>query len=243
MAREGIAGLRLLRVRDPDGRVRVGVVTGDELSVLATDDMLGTLQAGELPSATESVPILDTETCALPEPWTLLTPVVAPETWAAGVTYERSRDARLHESKVADVYDLVYDACRPELFLKDAAGHRTVGPGDPISTRADASWTVPEPELAVVLGRGGAPLAVTIGNDVSSRDIEGAIPAPRQPAACRHRAADRHGHRAARRDRAQAGTIGRDSHPRHRHAAQSGRRGNTVQRASGGQRTCPMSAG
>jgi 2-dehydro-3-deoxy-D-arabinonate dehydratase len=176
MAREGIAGLRLLRVRDPDGRVRVGVVTGDELSVLATDDMLGTLQAGEFPSAAESVPVLDTETCALPEPWTLLTPVVAPETWAAGVTYERSRDARLHESKVADVYDLVYDACRPELFMKDAAGRRTVGPGDPISTRADASWTVPEPELAVVLGRGGAPLAVTIGNDVSSRDIEGANP-------------------------------------------------------------------
>jgi 2-dehydro-3-deoxy-D-arabinonate dehydratase len=110
------------------------------------------------------------------EPWGLLAPLVAPETWAAGVTYERSREARMHESQAADVYDLVYGAERPELFLKDAAGRRTVGPGDPIATRADASWTVPEPELAVVLGVGSAPVAVTIGNDVSSRDIEGANP-------------------------------------------------------------------
>jgi 2-dehydro-3-deoxy-D-arabinonate dehydratase len=102
--------------------------------------------------------------------------LIAPETWAAGVTYQRSRDARLHESQVADVYDLVYEAQRPELFLKDAGGRRTVGPGEPIATRADATWTVPEPELAVVLGARAEPLAVTIGNDVSSRDIEGANP-------------------------------------------------------------------
>jgi 2-dehydro-3-deoxy-D-arabinonate dehydratase len=176
MVSVGIAGRRLLRVRDEAGRVRVGVVAGDELSVLATDDVLATLEGGEPPDAVDSVPILDAETFALPEPWTLLAPLVAPETWAAGVTYERSRDARLRESRVADVYDLVYDAERPELFLKDAAGRRTVGPGEPIATRADASWTVPEPELAVVLGAGGAPLAATIGNDVSSRDIEGANP-------------------------------------------------------------------
>jgi 2-dehydro-3-deoxy-D-arabinonate dehydratase len=172
----GIAGLRLLRVRDRGGRVRVGVVTGEELNVLATGDGLATLQAAELPSVVERVPMLDAETCELPQPWTLLAPLVPPETWAAGVTYERSRDARLHESQVADVYDLVYDAERPELFMKDAAGRRTVGPGEAIAARADASWTVPEPELAVVLGEGGAPLAVTIGNDVSSRDIEGANP-------------------------------------------------------------------
>ena len=101
--------------------------------------------------------------------------MIAPETWAAGVTYERSRSARMHESKVVDVYELVYDAERPELFLKDAAGRRTVGPGEPIAARSDASWTVPEPELAVIVGAQG-PLAVTIGNDVSSRDIEGANP-------------------------------------------------------------------
>jgi 2-dehydro-3-deoxy-D-arabinonate dehydratase len=170
------AGTRLIRVSDVDGRVRVGVVVGDELSVLPTDDMLATVQSGEPPGAIATVPLLDPETCALPEPWTLLAPLVAPETWAAGVTYERSRDARLRESQVANVYDLVYDAERPELFLKDAAGRRTVGPGEPIAARADASWTVPEPELAVVLGAGGVPLAATIGNDVSSRDIEGANP-------------------------------------------------------------------
>ncbi len=172
---ESLAGLRLLRVRDGSGRVRVGVARDDELSVLATDDMVGTLQRGELPEVVQRVPILDAETCELPEPWRLLVPLVAPETWAAGVTYERSRSARVHESRVVDVYDLVYEDERPELFLKDAAGRRTVGPGEGIAARTDASWTVPEPELAVVLGR-EAPLAVTIGNDVSSRDIEGANP-------------------------------------------------------------------
>jgi 2-dehydro-3-deoxy-D-arabinonate dehydratase len=76
---------------------------------------------------------------------------------------------------VVDVYALVYEAERPELFLKDAAGRRTAGPGEAIAARRDASWTVPEPELAVIVGARG-PLGVTIGNDVSSRDIEGANP-------------------------------------------------------------------
>jgi 2-dehydro-3-deoxy-D-arabinonate dehydratase len=172
---ESLAGTRLLRVRDGGGRVRVGAVDGDELNVLAGEDMMETLERGELSEVVQRVPILDAETCALPQPWRLLVPVVAPETWAAGVTYERSRSARMHESRVIDVYELVYEDERPELFLKDAAGRRTVGPGETIAVRSDASWTVPEPELAVVLGR-GAPLAVTIGNDVSSRDIEGANP-------------------------------------------------------------------
>ncbi|MBV8987858.1 MAG: fumarylacetoacetate hydrolase family protein [Solirubrobacterales bacterium] len=170
-----LTGVRLLRVRDRDGRIRVGVARDGELEVLATDDIVGTLQRGELGEVVDRVPILDRESCALPDPWRLLVPLVAPETWAAGVTYERSRSARIHESRVVDVYDLVYEDERPELFLKDAAGRRTVGPGEAIAARSDASWTVPEPELAVVLGR-EAPLAVTIGNDVSSRDIEGANP-------------------------------------------------------------------
>jgi 2-dehydro-3-deoxy-D-arabinonate dehydratase len=108
----------------------------------------------------------------------LLAPVHAPEIWCAGVTYERSRDARLEEAKsdARDVYALVYDAARPELFLKDAGMRRTVGPGGPIRVRSDSSWTVPEPELGLVLGATGKPVAVTIGNDVSSRDIEGANP-------------------------------------------------------------------
>jgi 2-dehydro-3-deoxy-D-arabinonate dehydratase len=176
MVSEEIAGLRLVRLRGPDGRVAVGVVAGDGVGVLEAEDMVATLQAGDLPEPTERIALLDPEHCTVAEPWSLLAPLVAPETWAAGVTYERSREARVHESQVADVYDLVYGAERPELFLKDAAGRRTVGPGQPIATRADASWTVPEPELAVVLGADQSPMAVTIGNDVSSRDIEGANP-------------------------------------------------------------------
>jgi 2-dehydro-3-deoxy-D-arabinonate dehydratase len=173
---DGLAGMRLLRARDGSGRFHVGVVRDGGLNLLATDDVIDVLEAGELPAILGRVEILDQQTCELEEPWTLLCPVVAPEVWAAGVTYERSRAARMHESEQADVYDRVYDAERPELFMKDAAGRRTVGPGEQIAARTDASWTVPEPELAVVLGTGGAPLAVTIGNDVSARDIEGANP-------------------------------------------------------------------
>jgi 2-dehydro-3-deoxy-D-arabinonate dehydratase len=108
----------------------------------------------------------------------LLAPIEAPEIWCAGVTYEQSRDARLEEAETdaRDVYALVYEAERPELFLKDASMRRTVGPGGTIRTRKDARWNVPEPELGVVIGEGGDPVAVTVGNDVSSRDIEGANP-------------------------------------------------------------------
>ncbi|MBV8219856.1 MAG: fumarylacetoacetate hydrolase family protein [Solirubrobacterales bacterium] len=169
-----LTGARLVRVRD-GGDVHVGVVREAELTVLEGDDMLAVLERGELADALQTVPVLDEATLELTDPWSVLLPVLAPETWAAGVTYERSRSARMHESKVVDVYELVYEAERPELFLKDAASRRTVGPGEPIAARSDASWTVPEPELAVVVGAHG-PLAVTIGNDVSSRDIEGANP-------------------------------------------------------------------
>jgi 2-dehydro-3-deoxy-D-arabinonate dehydratase len=103
-------------------------------------------------------------------------PVEPPEVWCAGVTYERSRDARVEESTVRDVYELVYDAERPELFLKDAGCRRTVGPGEPVGVRGDSSWDVPEPEIGVVLGERGALVGLTIGNDVSSRAIEGANP-------------------------------------------------------------------
>jgi 2-dehydro-3-deoxy-D-arabinonate dehydratase len=170
-----LTGTRLVRVRAGDGRVHVAVAHDHELAVLDTEDMLQMLERGELPDAVETVSIADGETLEPAEPWQLLAPIDAPETWAAGVTYERSRSARMHESQVVDVYELVYEAERPELFLKDAAGRRTVGPGGAIAARSDASWTVPEPELAVVVGARG-PLGLTIGNDVSSRDIEGANP-------------------------------------------------------------------
>jgi 2-dehydro-3-deoxy-D-arabinonate dehydratase len=125
-----------------------------------------------------TIEALDAETLELPPPFELLVPLVPPETWAAGVTYERSRDARVDESRVEarDVYSLVYDAERPELFLKDAAGRRTVGPGATVGVRSDARWTVPEPELALVLDTDGGLLGATIGNDVTARDIEGANP-------------------------------------------------------------------
>jgi 2-dehydro-3-deoxy-D-arabinonate dehydratase len=133
---------------------------------------------GERDVTGRTIDALDAETLELPPPYELLAPLVPPETWAAGVTYERSRDARVDESRVEarDVYSLVYDAARPELFLKDAVGRRTVGPGAAVGVRSDASWTVPEPELALVLDDGGTLLGATIGNDVTARDIEGANP-------------------------------------------------------------------
>ena len=129
-------------------------------------------------AAVEELPVepLDPDTLELPAPYELLMPVEPPEVWCAGVTYERSRNARIEESAVEDVYSLVYDAERPELFLKDAACRRTVGPGRALGVRADSSWDVPEPEIGLVLGAGGEITGYTIGNDVSSREIEGTNP-------------------------------------------------------------------
>ena len=119
---------------------------------------------------------VDPDRMTLPQPYELLRPLDPPEVWCAGVTYERSRDARVEESAVQDVYTLVYDAERPELFLKDAGCRRTAGPGEPIGVRSDSSWNVPEPEIGLVVGSDGEIAGVTIGNDVSSREIEGANP-------------------------------------------------------------------
>ena len=105
----------------------------------------------------------------------ILAPVDDQEVWAAGVTYRRSRDARKDESSVADVYDLVYEADRPELFFK-APGWRVVGPDDRIGVRTDSAWDVPEPELGLVVAANGSIAGWVIGNDVSSRTIEGENP-------------------------------------------------------------------
>jgi 2-dehydro-3-deoxy-D-arabinonate dehydratase len=105
----------------------------------------------------------------------LLAPVGGQPVWAAGVTFRRSRDARLEESQGLDAYDKVYLAERPELFLKALPGTAR-GPGQPIGVRADSTWDVPEPELALVADREGRILAYTIANDVSSRSIEGENP-------------------------------------------------------------------
>lgn len=106
----------------------------------------------------------------------LLVPVETSEVWAAGVTYELSRDAREAETTSAQtVYAKVYDAERPELFFK-APGYRVVGPGDWVGLRPDAHWHVPEPELTVVLGETGEVFGYTIGNDMTARDVEAENP-------------------------------------------------------------------
>ena len=108
----------------------------------------------------------------------LLAPIVRAEVWAAGVTYYRSRDARIEESKDAgggDFYSRVYDAPRPELFFK-ATASRVAGHGKPVRIRRDSKWNVPEPELALWISSEGTIEGFTIGNDMSSRDIEGENP-------------------------------------------------------------------
>jgi 2-dehydro-3-deoxy-D-arabinonate dehydratase len=106
---------------------------------------------------------------------TWLAPCESQEVWAAGVTYLRSREARMEEAQAKDVYARVYEAERPELFFK-AAGWRVVPHGGEVGYRSDSSWNVPEPELAVLANRFGEIVAVSCGNDVSSREIEGENP-------------------------------------------------------------------
>jgi 2-dehydro-3-deoxy-D-arabinonate dehydratase len=116
------------------------------------------------------------ELAPIPAPPDLLAPLDGQEVWAAGVTYERSRQARREESPSGgDFYDLVYEAERPELFFK-ALPHRVAAPGAPIRIRRDSSWNVPEPELVLVLSAAGQVVGYTAGNDVSSRSIEGENP-------------------------------------------------------------------
>lgn len=111
---------------------------------------------------------------------TLTTPIDAPEVWAAGVTYEKSKEARNYEATQGKLdsqtfYDKVYDAERPEIFFKSTAA-RTVGPNDPVYLRSDSNWQIPEPELGLVINSDGTILGYIAGNDMSCRDIEGENP-------------------------------------------------------------------
>lgn len=115
---------------------------------------------------------------ARPDTAKLLAPLGTQEVWAAGVTYLRSRTARMEESKDAGggtFYDKVYHAERPEIFFK-ATPHRVAAPGTPVRIRGDSRWNVPEPELTLAINREGKIFGYTIGNDMSSRDIEGENP-------------------------------------------------------------------
>ena len=108
----------------------------------------------------------------------LLAPIAMQEVWAAGVTYYRSRTARMEESQVAGggtFYDRVYQAERPELFFKSPP-HKVVGPGAAVHIRGDSKWNVPEPEFTLLISPSGRITGYTIGNDMSSRDIEGENP-------------------------------------------------------------------
>ena len=146
---------------------------GADGSVLSIDQLL-TLSAAQLREALTGTDLRN-QPMHLRGDCTLLTPIEHQEVWACGVTYERSRDARMRESTQATVYDLVYDAPRPEVFFK-ATPARVVGPGAEVVIRADSGWDVPEPELALVLNSALEIVGYTIGNDMSSRDIEGENP-------------------------------------------------------------------
>ena len=112
---------------------------------------------------------------ALAAPAQLLAPIDEQEVWASGVTYRRSATARVEESSVGNVYELVYEAQRPELFLK-APASRVLAPGAPLRIRADSTWDVPEPELALVIDARGEIVGYLAADDLSSRSIEGANP-------------------------------------------------------------------
>jgi 2-dehydro-3-deoxy-D-arabinonate dehydratase len=159
---------------------RLGVVTGDRILPLAGAGGPATvadalrLPADELFAAVDAARSAGDDGIPLADA-TLLAPLDVQEVWACGVTYRRSRDARMEESTQRDVYDRVYDAERPELFLK-ATASRVSNPGEPIAIRGDSTWNVPEPELALVVNRHREVVGYTVGNDVSSRSIEGENP-------------------------------------------------------------------
>lgn len=126
-----------------------------------------------------------------PPPQSILAPIQGQEVWAAGVTYLRSRNARMEESKDAgggNFYDKVYEAERPELFYK-APPYRVSGPGGYVRIRKDSSWDVPEPELTLFITSGGKIVGYTIGNDMSSRSIEGENPLYLPQAKCYNKSA------------------------------------------------------
>ena len=173
--------MQLCKARRATGEIEVGIVRQGRVHFLqhkgsggpkTLSDFLhaddpNALVAAHLDAGDSGVPLDQVQ---------LLPPLDEQEVWAAGVTYKRSREARERESAgAARFYDLVYNAERPELFLK-ATPRRVVGPDAPVRIRRDSRWNVPEPELALVVSPQMKIVGYTIGNDMSSRDIEGENP-------------------------------------------------------------------
>lgn len=148
--------------------VKPGLDTFGDLATVATTMEIAVDDVAD--RLTEDAPLIDVESLSSEA----RRPVVADEVWAAGVTYDVSSDAREEESDRGEIYQDVFENERPEIFFK-ATPDRTVGPGDRVGIRTDSSWDVPEPELAVVVYRGEI-VGYTVGNDMSSRDLEGNNP-------------------------------------------------------------------
>lgn len=167
--------MQIIKYRHPEGPPQVGWAT--EAGVFPVSDSSVTLT--EILQSPEPRQYLEQAGIARPfalDEIELLAPIDFQEVWAAGVTYKRSQAARMEESEAAaDCYDRVYASPRPELFMK-ATPHRVAGPNQPLRIRADSTWNVPEPELTLVMNSRLELVGFTIGNDMSSRDIEGENP-------------------------------------------------------------------
>ena len=170
--------MRVTKFLDQSDSVRVGRIEGNQVVPLVLGDQfnsLADLLASDDPIA--AVAELPTDApLTISETLRLLPPIDRQEVWAAGVTYKRSQTARMEESEAAaSCYDRVYKADRPELFFK-ATPHRVSGHLQPLRIRGDATWNVPEPEVTLVLSPDLRIVGLTVGNDMSSRDIEGENP-------------------------------------------------------------------
>lgn len=173
--------MKLARIRTSDGNQVVAAVHADTVQALDLTQInnchsLSDILHADDPSGLARF-LLRPDTRPIPfDEVTFLAPIDQQEVWAAGVTYKRSQVARMEESESgASHYDKVYDADRPELFLK-ATASRVSGPGQSVRVRYDSQWSVPEPEFTLVMNPAGAIVGYTIGNDMSARDIEGENP-------------------------------------------------------------------
>jgi 2-dehydro-3-deoxy-D-arabinonate dehydratase len=166
--------MKLCRFQTSEGKAHIGLITNERVLVDLSAGGIASLNSLFDASATELANLVKQNLPRGPlANARLLTPVERQEVWAVGVTYLRSKKARMEESDFsATAYDKVYDASRPELFFKSMP-EKVVGPGEPVGIRSDAKWSVPEPELALVINSRRNIVGFTIGNDMSSRDIEG----------------------------------------------------------------------